>query len=58
MAMSLMGDGLLANLMAMGLSWAMFFFHVEHGGCAVFKGVSEESDFEVLGLCDCGGVEQ
>ena len=33
------------------------FFHVEHGWGAVFKGVSQESYFEVLGLAGCGGVQ-
>ncbi len=37
MAMSLMGDGLLANLMARGLSWAMFFFMLSMEGVPYSK---------------------
>ena len=35
--MSLMGDGLLANLMARGLSWAMFFFMLSMDGVPYSK---------------------
>ena len=35
--MSLMGDGLLANLMASGLSWAMFFFMLSMDGVPYSK---------------------
>ena len=55
--MSLMGDWLLANFIARGLSACIFFFHIHEGRGAIFKGVSQESYFQILGLAGCGCVQ-